>query len=587
MSALGVIEVIEDDTFSSESARPVVPGVGRAAAAASRSRAPSLNIAEALSGRVAANIASALEKAERQALTFPGTTTYALLAYAHEVAGDRDSATRVARRALELELSTGSPAQSDPLAVRTCLQVLMRSGLVAEAVRFATNLPVGDRVRLEIGAALGNVDRLEDAWQFVNSVGDIPDKNAVVGYLFAMAGDFRRAAPLLRAALRDEPNDADTALNLSIALWNVGAHRKAMAAALQARAAAPAREDIGIHVLELLLIEGSAAKVDAEVRDLLTKGVVPSARLLIIQARAKLALRDHERAMRLLERASSMARDAGDLETYAEVQSNLIRIRAYRRKIAKEKAIDQLLALHDEVPESAIIVVNLAQVVYLRSHAADLRRATEQVLETATAPQAAFLMFQIADLEGDTKSASEHALVWLELEPDNPRAMAAAMVAIGIGEEKWGEAASLAMKYRKNGHFQFDEVNNVAYVFAMAGMADRAIELLSPFSGSSFILKATLGLAHLAAGQIDEGMRLYRRAADEAEKIGDDTRSLMTAYQALVVHQLGLLQTKISSKVAAISLPHFPLPDDWSDRPEFLRLSAVARRHDYEWPLAV
>lgn len=586
MSALGMVDVIEADTFSSDSARPVVPGVGRASAGASRNRTPPQNLTTSLSNKVAESIASTLEKAMRQVEAFPSPTTRALLAYALEVSGDHDSALTEARGVLHV-MHGASSDQTDLSAVRTCLHILMRSGAVSEAAALAAELHIGDQLRLEVTAALASAGFFDEAWQFVRDVSDVSAKDAVIGYLFATAGDFRRAVPALRAALTREPNDADTALNLSISLWSLGAHRKAMSAALQARAAAPAREDIGLHVFELLLIDGEASRVDAEVRSLLDQGVVPSARLLVIQARAKLALRDHERATRILERASSVALDARDLDTYAEVQSNLIRIRASRQKIGREKAIDELLALHNEVPASAIVVVNLAQVVYLRTHADELARVTEEVLAEATGPQTEFLLFQIADLRGDTEAAAKHALRWLALEPDNPRALAAAMVAVGIGEENWSTAASLAMTHRKNGNFHADEVNNVAYVFAMAGMADRAIELLTPLADESFVLKATLGLAHLAAGRIDEGMRLYRRAADDAEKVGDDTRSLMTAYQALVVRQLGLLQTGMAAKVTAISLPHYPLPDDWDDRPEFLRLLAVAARHDYDWPLVV
>ncbi|GAA5090728.1 hypothetical protein GCM10025760_16760 [Microbacterium yannicii] len=588
MSALGVIEVIGADTsFSSESARPAVPGVGRAAAKAGRERRPSDRVADSLSDLANDNIGVTLAKARIQAASTPGSTTLALLADAYELAGDRDSAVTVALQALELLTGTTNVAHDDPLAARTSLQVLMRAGRVDEAVRYAELLPINDRLKLEIAAALGSFERTQDAWRIVRGIGDVSGRDAVFGYLFALDGDYRRAAPALRAALREEPDDADTAFNLSIALWSLGAKRKAMAVAMQARAAAPARADIGLHVFELLLIEGYAARVEREVRELLAQGVVPSARLLIVRARAKLALGDSDPALRLLEQASAKAREEDDLATYAEVQSNLIRIRAFRRKTTRDRAIDELLALHEEIPESPIVVVNLAQVVDLKSHAQDLRRATEDVLSVCSEEQAAFLMFQLADLEGDTDAAADHALEWLKLEPDNPRALAAALVTIGIGSERWTDAAQLAITYRPDGKFGSEELNNAAYVFAMAGMSDRAIQLLTPVADQSFVLRATLGLAHLAAGNIDEGMRLYRRAADEADKVKDNIRSLMTAYQALVVRQLGLLEPEASVRVTSISLPPYPLPDDWEDRPEYLRLLAVARRHNFEWPLAI
>lgn len=52
----------------------------------------------------------------------------------------------------------------------------------------------------------------------------------------------------------------------------------------------------------------------------------------------------------------------------------------------------------------------------------------------------------------------------------------------------------------------------------MSGRAKEAIRILEPTAEADFVLSATLGLAYLADGDIDRGMRLYRDAADMAEK---------------------------------------------------------------------
>ncbi len=585
MSALGVVEVIGANTsFMSEGASPSVPGMGRGRVGSLPGSGPRRVTTESISELVDANIAFTLHKARVQAEAFASTTTRAALAQALEIAGERNEALEVA---LSVLAESVVPMQklTDPAATRIAMQILCRAGETSDIVRLADSLPLDARLGLEVGAALGSLGNIPDAWRFVKRGEGSPGFDAIAGYLYALAGDYGRATPRLRAALRAVPDDADTALNLSISLWNLGATRKAVTAAAQARAAAPAREDIGLHLFELLLHTGGADQVDREVRSLIAEGVVPSARLLVLQARAKLQLKEFDPAIRLLERASVLADDAHESEVFAEVQSNLIRIKALRGKLTRAAALTQLLKLHSERPEQAVIVVNLAQVMSTRTHAVALREAVETVRSNAADSQVAFLEYQVATLEGDNPGAAQFASRWLELEPNNPRAQAATMVALGIGEERWHDAAELARAVRPAPNLDRDVLNNAAYVLAMAGKAADAIALLEPVASESFVLRATLGLAYLAAGDIDTGMKHYRRAADEAENQKDDSRSLMTAYQALVVRQLGLLNSTDPLRITSISLPPYPLPEDWQDRPEFLRLLTVAKRHNYVWPL--
>lgn len=175
----------------------------------------------------------------------------------------------------------------------------------------------------------------------------------------------------------------------------------------------------------------------------------------------------------------------------------------------------------------------------------------------------------------------------MRVEPDNSRARAAYLVALGIGEARWGEARLVALAVLKDRELADSAtLNNAAYVLAMSGHSDAAIELIEPLSAKGSVFQATLGLALIAAGDVTKGMKMYRLAADAVEKVDSATRSLMTVYQALIIRQLDLDRTD-DARVRALALPTVPLPDDWEDRPEFLRLAGLSKIQGYSWPMVV
>ena len=587
MSALGVVETIGvDNSFSSEVVRPVVPGAGRTSSGATPRKAPLASVGVRIPSLIRAGLENTLAAAQGEADRVTSSTSLAALASAMEAAGDRSGAVQSAKEALVRCASLVGTQVSDPFAARVAIEVLLRAGQLDAVLKHAKSLPLSDHLKLEIGAVLAGEERFGEAFEFIMA-SQVPERDAVRGYVLALQGKYQSAIQPLRSALRKDPRDVDSALNLSISLWGIGARRKALLAAEQARRAGPGRSDVWLHLLELILAEGEISRADREIRTLLGLGVDASARLLILRARVALAKREVTPAMRLLERASTKAEEEGDAGTIAEVRSNLIRLRAAHGTTARERAVDELLALHKEHPTIDVVVVNFAQVVWRRKHAGLLQAAFDSVAANVSPSNAAFLSYQVATLAGDNAKAAEFALEWLRLDPENAQAIPAAMVALGIGEERWEEAAQLAVQALSDDLLDHSGLNNAAYVLAMAGAGDKAVEILTPHGDESFILKATLGLAHLAAGHIEQGMKLYRQAADSAERRHDDSRSLMTAYQALVIHQLGLLGGDRSEMVYALALPPYPLPDDWEDRPEFLRLHAVAQKHAYGWPLEI
>ncbi|TFB63513.1 hypothetical protein E3N86_04890 [Cryobacterium sp. Hz7] len=589
MSSLGQLEVIRaDKSFDSETAEPTLPGSDRGRSGSKARSSHPAKAGQRLDDRINDSLAETLDAATRNAALVRSSTTLAALAAAYETLGETAESVRTATEAIELSLTSAREQGLviDPVSARLAIEILLRAGRIDEGVLFARSLPFVGQVGLSVGAMLASVGRLDEAHRFIDG-SDAQGRDAVRGFLQVVEGNNYDAISSLRLALRSAPDDADSALNLSIAFWRIGAKRKAIFAALQATRSAPGRQDVGLHYLELLIAEADFDRFDREIALLDRFGVVPSARLYILKARATLARGDTDAGIRVLEHASEAAKAEEDHLAFAEVQSNLIRIRAWNGKLDRELAVSRLLHLNAQFPTSAVVVVSLAQVANRRRHAAAIRKALETVRDTMLDARLAFVEHQIASLEGDNELAAEKAVEWYTLEPEDQNASIAAIVALGIGQERWEEAAEFAraalLKYPNDP----SQINNAAYVLAMVGEADEAIELLTPHAEGQFVLTATLGLAYLASNQIHTGMKLYREAANIAEKQKDDSRSLMTAYQAMVVRQLGLLDTSDPAALTAMSLPPVALPDDWRERSEFLRLRTLAASKGYEWPLTL
>jgi tetratricopeptide (TPR) repeat protein len=593
VTTLGLVEVIRSDSsFNSETAQPTLPSSDRALSGSTARQSSPRNDRDGgdrLDGLLADSLQASLAVAKANVAAVHSSTTLAALALAYEAADDSASAVASANEALELCFSPAPVAGgklSDPISARLAIEVLFRANQIDEALAHVSDVRLTPHASLVVGAMLGSAGRYAEAHAFVDELA-ISGRDPVRGYLLLAEGKNYAAVSALRSALRDAPDDADSALNLSIALSRLGATKKAVAAAAQAARSAPGRQDVCLHYLELLLDEEDYVRLDREVDALKSQSIAEPARLLILQARSQLTRGDIESGIKLLERASVAASDENDEVALVEIRSNLIRIRAARGRISRDIAIEQLLRLHAKHRTAAVVVANLAQVSDRKRHADAIQVAFEEIRDYASESQSAFIEYQIASLRGDGAVAAQKAVEWSTLEPSNAHASIAAAVALGIGQERWTEASEIALEALRMHPEDRTVINNAGYVLAMMGKAEEAVKLLTPYADDGFVLKATLGLAHLASADVATGMKLYRQAASEAEKVNDNSRSLMTAYQALVVRQLGLLDSADATMIAAVSLPAYPLPDDWSDRPEFVRLKERADLHGYGWPLSL
>lgn len=588
MSMLGALAVFDIASSSiAEATRPATPGVASASNRTSTSESSRQKAAQdQLNEYIENSLLEAVRSAEFAAHAARNSTTLATLAQAYNSAGNLKSAVEKAREALEICLSQTDTPSRDPMAARLSLQVLIQAGYFSEVLAYAQKVPMTEQFRLELATILAERSKFDEAQSEINRVHDA-NKDSTLGYILIAEGKIREAIPHLRATLREFPTDADAALNLSIALWRSGSKRASLAAARRAKNSAAGREDILCHYIDALLTADQPEVAEKEIDRLLRDGLAPSARLQVLHARAKLGNGKLSDAIKLLQAARDKAANSGESSMLAEVESNLIRIRVHRGQLSRDSAVSQLFELHQKYPTVDSVVANIGQVAWRVKHAAILRLALANIENHTFEERAAFLNYQLSTLEGNSSAATASAVNWVHLEPENPHAVTAVMVAMGIGEERWAEAARFALESAKRGPTDRAEINNIAYVLAMASQGETAVEILRPHAHESYILKATLGLAYLSSGEISLGMKLYREAAFSAEQEGDDSRSLMSAYQALVVRQLGLLDSVDGITIRAQALPPVPLPPDWADRPEFVRLREIADRHGYGWPLVL
>ncbi len=586
MTGLGVLEdrLRLTDQFPPEKVSPARPGSDALPLMATTgSRSPSFS--DAIAEAISTEVQRTYDRAVRRVQTTRSSTTLAALAQCHLALSDHSAAIEVAREALKLSLvpaADGTP--SDCASARIATETLLQCNDIAFAYDSLNNARLVYSLELTLAvlaAALGYTDKAR------LTIADHADALAESfrGYLDASEGRFPQAIHHLRNALAERPDDADSLLNLSISLWSLGSARKATKIALRATRTAPGRYDISLHYLELLLAQRHFAQLRGEIAHLAAQGVVPGAKFLSLQARMHAEMGDFTRSGALFRQAASAANREGDLAEEGASLANLTSIRCRLGRLSREQAIATLSDLLTRYPGNDAIAINYAQLSRMASEATVLIWAARELVTTPV--RRAFLRHHIAFLSGDNDGAGDSAQEWFGLEPHNPAAAAAAIVGLGIGQERWEEAAKIA----EYAIAEFSDnpvvLNNAAYVFAMSGRAAEAIRLLEPIADEGFVVEATLGLACLANGELDRGMGLYRQAADRAEKGGDEWRSLMTTYQALIVRQLGLHRDTSTLLMRAHALVPVPLPSDWKDRPDFLRLYNVCLKHGYDWPLAL
>lgn len=598
MVAIGLMdaELRPSDRFTSDRAEFVRPGTESPTFTKFTATRSDVLAEESARQRLHSEAETLRTKAAERAASAPSPLTFTRLAQAHLALGETEGAIEAARASLSLakgaDSTDGIGAENEyhVTSLRIAAEILRDSGQAEYAYGILRSIASSRTLSMTLATLANELGRPHEALELlIGQEGPLLD--SFRGYLLATLGQNQKAVASLRAALREHPDDADAAMNLSIALWVMGSKRKALNYALRATRTAPGRKDMSLRYLDLLLEVGDIASAAHEIARLDKAHVVPDAQFLVIQARAQLAKGATSKALALLDRALPMARAEENETLQGEIAANRETLRYDLGKIDRQGARRALIELMKRYPDNDAVLINYCHVAQRRADATEMRLMFERLESAMPAGRREYVRHQLAALEGDCAVAARAASDWFTNAPDDPSAAAAAVIWLGIGMDRWDEAVSIADFSLETGRASPVLINNAAYAYAMVGRTEDAKRIVAPLAGN-FVARATLGLAHLAEGDLEGGMRLYREAADMADE--DDktskedwrgaSRCLMTLYEGLVIRQLGLDRTANSTHLSALALPPVPLPEDWQDRPDFLRLWNICVRNSYVWP---
>lgn len=537
-------------------------------------------------------IAALVDRDTSAAQTMESPTTYVRLAQSQYSLGDNEGAARSAKKAIDIASAwvVDEPSLKDSPAVYAAAQILANAGFREMAIELLRSYPRGRVLNvalanlLLVAGELGEVSKLlEDA--------DDGVAEAIRGYVYMEDGQYPKAIAALRSALRSNPDDADSAINLAIAYWRMGARKKALRGALRATRSSPGRADLSINYLQFLVDSHEYQRARGEVKWIKNQGVIDSTPLVLLQARIAYSLGEVKEGDALLERSRTLARSEGLDQVDREITANQAVIAYVRGEIDRQEARRQLRLLLEKDNSSWPILEMWSDLTHRVGEGPDLQKFADTFCGELTTANAHHLASRIAFIKCDFSAALEHSLKWVAEDRCNDSAASSTVLLLGQVTDDWQRAATMAKSLVPRAHLSRYVANNVAYALAMGGMPTDALRVIDrcPDLGTDYVLQATKGLAHLAAGEIDEGLREYRLAADMADAESPDrwTRSLMALHQCLGLARLGLLSTAEPARLRAGALADAGLPDDWKDRPAFVILYEVCKRLGYEWPLVI
>lgn len=530
--------------------------------------------------------------AQARAAAVPSPTNLIRLAQAQYVAGDNPEAAESAISAMTDAAGLVESGQCDvselALVFGSGATLLVRLGRYDDALRLLECVGPSPALELTYASLLVETDRLPDALGALTSTDD-PHADALRGYIYAVEGETQRAVHFLRQALRQHPTDANTALNLATAYWKLGSRKKAVTSALRATRLEPSRQDISVAYVELLVDNEQVEVASAEIKRLRRAGVVDCARLLVVECKTALAKRETRFALTLMRRARAAAISEGEERLEAELDANL---RVFEAAEAGKERAELWRIARTCVSENPHNVAALRQFTSYssRRHEAEALKDAIAAAGTLAASTRLEVEAKLAYIGCDFGLALDLSLQAVKEDLMNADACAQALLLEGWHLGDWKSAAKKARRWAPRVPLNDTLVNNVAYVMALGGMAQAALRVLDshPRRDDDYVPIATRGLAHLALGDLDAGMRWYRRAAEQADSLGHgDMSVLMALHQAAGLRILGISSGTDETFLAATSLPDTGLPEDWADQPGFVMIQRGCEREGWPWPPTV
>ncbi|SNT60365.1 Coatomer epsilon subunit [Asanoa hainanensis] len=534
----------------------------------------------------------AVEAAERSPTSMTSNAHVADLA---ALADEADIAVESALKVLRLGQSRiqGSTASSlDIPSAYHALQVLIRMGKADAAEEHFQSWDVSPVLAVAWASVLVKQSRLDEALQLLAIVDQSqPGVNGLQGYVFVLQKKYDKALRQLRAANRIDPNDVDAALNMAVAMFHSGSPQKAVNWARYAARLSPGSHGATMALVHYLIETKSFGAAEAQVRHLKEHyGLVDTPHFVYLQVRLAAARSDRPRVSTLLRRARGLALASGNDLSVMEIDGHIAVYDYLQKRITRVEAQGRLRRLMKKAPTSLVLLNLLTDIVTRNSEAAEIRRRFDGIDKTEDDDVAKAISTRLAYLEGRFDDAVNTAAEWISLDPAADFPLVFWTLTHGALTEDWNTSAEAALtRLRRQKESTDDLLNSAAYALSLAGRGSEAVTVLNGVSDWDFRLKATSGLAYLAAGNVRRGLQLYRDAADLADQEDPELhlRCLMTLHQAMAIRRLGLLDGPHASEVLAGALPEVELPTIWTDTPELRFLAEVARRRGWEWPCMV
>lgn len=520
-------------------------------------------------------------------------TAYARAAQSLAEAGNYGAAIEMAIKVLEIadvRAADGS-GRLDVPAAYAAVRVLLMLEQGPKAANFLNrhaDIPLLAQIGAELLVAQG---RLSEALVRLQrpELSDSPGVPALKGYILVLDGKCADAVTELRQAVRDDGADVNSALNLAAAFWNLGSSKKAINWARYASRVAPGREDATLALIHYLIDASRLDEAGREVQKLVGGGVVATTEFVLLRAYLAGRLEKYARAYDLLKQAQNLARAANNTRAHAELDGAITFFQFGQGWIRRNQALERVRTSLSVERDSIALVATLASLAFRRKSAPEVRAALSCLSDSElNHPLTRGIEGKLAFLEGRFEDLESLVQGWQRVEPLNEKTVRLSTFWLGALAGDWREPARHALSAIREIGLSRPLANAAAYALSMTGQGDAALGILQRVDISEYQMIATLGLAHLARGSFDEGLRLYRQAARlaDSDKSAPDARCVMTIYQSMGIRHLGILE-RVPKLVAAGALPPVSLPVDWKDQADYCFYEEVARRRGWPWPVFV
>jgi tetratricopeptide (TPR) repeat protein len=518
-------------------------------------------------------------------------TALSRLAQAEMAIGENEIAKETAHRVLNLTLENRLGPVDVPavFAAAHVLILLGQSETVEHNLRGLSEHPVLAVMAASVAADSGHFNEALDLLANLTSA----DAENLRGYIHFRLDNPRKAVTHLRCAYNIDNTDPDVCVNLARAFWKLGSARKATVFARQAARLAPGRKDISVLVIDFLVSSGQIDSAENEVRKLLERGIVEYAELVLRRASIVAARGDIDRAIVFLRRSESLAKNE-DGVFKLEVDAVIARMQYLNGQIRSDQALRTIRSAMERVPGSVPLLATFAEICDHKSQAPELKIHFDRVERLNPGMHLRSVETDLAYLSGDFDRLATMITEWTKEDPLNSHLAAMALIMqFHLTQNRRDSAKMAKQAIRRFGNSSPLVSNNAAFILALSGEPGLAEKILREIrglqKGRDFTVLATSGLVAIAQGDLQEGLRRYRRAAEAAERghRGYIDRPRMVVNQGLALWLLGITRADIDVAVRAAVLPVVELPDDWEDLAEFQFLRWACRKAGCPWPPTV